>query len=287
MLSRSVGRWHIAGGRDGGGRRLRRADDGGRACAIARRGVRYRPARVVGGLSRRRAGLRPATIDELPVIGASAVMPNLMYATGHYRNGVLLAPLTAQLVADAMLDNRIDRMLVSPARLATVGTGKVSTVMIARWPRNPNLTRSLPGSRPGRAIADLRRARRPGWRTRSGGTGDPLESSARGGDAPADGWLQWREHARARCAADRPSHHRRQRVRQPDRRAERDRAAEGVARRGRSRTGAARRDPRRRIRELGGTDYDGRSCRPDRSIADRRDEVRNGRRQRIKLHGWT
>ena len=31
-------------------------------------------------------------------------MPNLMYATGHYRNGVLLAPLTAQLVADAMLD---------------------------------------------------------------------------------------------------------------------------------------------------------------------------------------
>ena len=45
-------------------------------------------------------------------------MPNLMYATGHYRNGVLLAPLTAQLVADAMLDNRIDPMLapVSPAR---------------------------------------------------------------------------------------------------------------------------------------------------------------------------
>jgi len=65
-----------------------------------------------------RVGLRPATTDDLPVIGASAVMPNLMYATGHYRNGVLLAPLTAQLVADAMLDNRIDPLLaaVSPAR---------------------------------------------------------------------------------------------------------------------------------------------------------------------------
>jgi glycine oxidase len=65
-----------------------------------------------------RAGLRPATADDLPVIGASAVMPNLMYATGHYRNGVLLAPLTAQLVADAMLDNRIDPQLalVSPSR---------------------------------------------------------------------------------------------------------------------------------------------------------------------------
>jgi glycine oxidase len=65
-----------------------------------------------------RVGLRPATPDGLPVIGASHVNPRVMYATGHYRNGVLLAPLTAQLVADAMLDNRIDPLLetVSPAR---------------------------------------------------------------------------------------------------------------------------------------------------------------------------
>jgi glycine oxidase len=65
-----------------------------------------------------RVGLRPATADDLPVIGPSAVMPDLMYATGHYRNGVLLAPLTAQLVADAMLENRLDPILalVSPSR---------------------------------------------------------------------------------------------------------------------------------------------------------------------------
>jgi glycine/D-amino acid oxidase-like deaminating enzyme len=65
-----------------------------------------------------RVGLRPATADGLPVIGSSSVHPNLMYATGHYRNGVLLAPLTAQLVADAMLDNRVDPLLagVSPSR---------------------------------------------------------------------------------------------------------------------------------------------------------------------------
>jgi glycine/D-amino acid oxidase-like deaminating enzyme len=52
------------------------------------------------------------------VIGASAVLPNLMYATGHFRNGILLAPLTAALVADAMLDGRVDPMLarVSPSR---------------------------------------------------------------------------------------------------------------------------------------------------------------------------
>ena len=65
-----------------------------------------------------RVGLRPATQDDLPIIGASARLPKLMYATGHYRNGVLLAPLTAQLVADAMLDNRIDPALaaLSPRR---------------------------------------------------------------------------------------------------------------------------------------------------------------------------
>ena len=65
-----------------------------------------------------RAGLRPASADQLPIIGASRVLPNLMYATGHYRNGVLLAPLAAQLVADAMLDGRNDPALraTSPQR---------------------------------------------------------------------------------------------------------------------------------------------------------------------------
>jgi glycine/D-amino acid oxidase-like deaminating enzyme len=44
----------------------------------------------------------------MPIIGWSRVVPNLMYATGHFRNGVLLAPLTAQLVADAVVDGRVD-----------------------------------------------------------------------------------------------------------------------------------------------------------------------------------
>jgi glycine oxidase len=48
-----------------------------------------------------RAGLRPASDDGLPIIRRAAdAVPQLIYATGHYRNGVLLAPLTAQLVAD-------------------------------------------------------------------------------------------------------------------------------------------------------------------------------------------
>lgn len=69
-----------------------------------------------------RVGLRPATPDHLPVIGPSSVLPEVMYATGHYRNGVLLAPLTAKLVADALLDQRIDPMmeLTSPRRFGEI-----------------------------------------------------------------------------------------------------------------------------------------------------------------------
>ena len=53
-----------------------------------------------------RAGLRPKTADELPAIGRSSTMPHVFYAAGHYRNGVLLAPLTAALVADLVLEGR-------------------------------------------------------------------------------------------------------------------------------------------------------------------------------------
>ena len=53
-----------------------------------------------------RAGLRPATSDQLPIVGPSSKMRGVYYATGHYRNGVLLAPLTASLLADLMLDGR-------------------------------------------------------------------------------------------------------------------------------------------------------------------------------------
>ena len=65
-----------------------------------------------------RVGLRPATTDTVPVIGPSPEMPGLFYATGHYRNGILLAPLTAVMLADGILEGRWHRLLdaTSPAR---------------------------------------------------------------------------------------------------------------------------------------------------------------------------
>ena len=54
-------------------------------------------ARVTGSWS----GLRPGTPDDLPVLGESPIR-GLFLATGHFRNGILLAPLTALLLADAV-----------------------------------------------------------------------------------------------------------------------------------------------------------------------------------------
>jgi glycine oxidase len=43
-------------------------------------------------------GLRPATPDNAPIIGPDAQVPRIIWATGHYRHGILLAPVTADLV---------------------------------------------------------------------------------------------------------------------------------------------------------------------------------------------
>jgi glycine oxidase len=46
------------------------------------------------------SGLRPATPDRLPVIGRAPNLAGLVVACGHYRNGILLAPVTGKIVAD-------------------------------------------------------------------------------------------------------------------------------------------------------------------------------------------
>ncbi|MDJ0576544.1 MAG: glycine oxidase ThiO [Xenococcaceae cyanobacterium MO_234.B1] len=55
-------------------------------------------------------GFRPGTPDELPILGASPC-DNLYLATGHYRNGILLAPVTAALLANLILEAKSDPLL--------------------------------------------------------------------------------------------------------------------------------------------------------------------------------
>jgi glycine oxidase len=58
------------------------------------------PALVLSAEAIASAGLRPVTPDMLPMIGPDPVRPSLIYACGHSRNGVLMAPLTGDIIAD-------------------------------------------------------------------------------------------------------------------------------------------------------------------------------------------
>src|SRR5262245_5743615 len=69
------------------------------------------PDAKTASLSEVRVGLRPASADGLPIIGPLATSPQVVVATGHYRNGVLLAPITAAIVRDYLFDHAADRAL--------------------------------------------------------------------------------------------------------------------------------------------------------------------------------
>jgi glycine oxidase len=60
------------------------------------------PALGQAAVERIWAALRPATPDGQPVIGPAPGLPNLIVATGHNRTGILLAPVTAELVAERL-----------------------------------------------------------------------------------------------------------------------------------------------------------------------------------------
>lgn len=57
-------------------------------------------------------GFRPATPDELPILGTSHCK-NLTFAVGHYRNGILLTPITAALIADLIWSQKSDPLLAN------------------------------------------------------------------------------------------------------------------------------------------------------------------------------
>lgn len=64
----------------------------------------YIPGLASAPIAQSWAGLRPGTPDDLPIIGPTD-MPRVFVATGHFRNGILLAPITAQIMAD-LVQNR-------------------------------------------------------------------------------------------------------------------------------------------------------------------------------------
>lgn len=64
--------------------------------------TRALPALAEAPLIETWSGLRPGTADDLPILGEDPNAPGVFYATGHYRNGILLAPITADVLAAAV-----------------------------------------------------------------------------------------------------------------------------------------------------------------------------------------
>lgn len=64
------------------------------------------PAVAVAEFCGVEVGLRPWSADGLPLLGAVPTRPGLVVATGHGRNGILLAPITAQLLTTLIADGR-------------------------------------------------------------------------------------------------------------------------------------------------------------------------------------
>ncbi len=80
--------------------------DEGQLKDLLRRAEKILPG--LSGLNRIRAwaGIRPGIKDHAPILDQSSELENLYYAAGHYRNGVLLAPKSAEIMGDLILEEK-------------------------------------------------------------------------------------------------------------------------------------------------------------------------------------
>ncbi len=83
---------------------------------LLRVAARVAPALADAPLEGFQVGLRPATDDGLPIIGRDADVDGLVFATGHFRNGILLAPETAERVVGAALRQEPAQAAFDPGR---------------------------------------------------------------------------------------------------------------------------------------------------------------------------
>jgi glycine oxidase len=84
--------------------------------------VRYVPELADAPVTTSWTGLRPGSPDDLPIMGGTEI-PGVFVASGHFRNGILLAPLTAQIMANLAMGQPagMDISAFSPARFAVKG----------------------------------------------------------------------------------------------------------------------------------------------------------------------
>ncbi len=75
---------------------------------LRERAVQLFPALAEAPVLDQWSGLRPRTADQLPLLGAHPSNPKHIFATGHFRNGILLAPATAHLLTQLLLNDTPD-----------------------------------------------------------------------------------------------------------------------------------------------------------------------------------
>ncbi len=80
---------------------------------VKQNGIELAPGLANIKISEKWAGLRPAAGDGLPILGAISEAPNLIVATAHFRNGILLAPITGEIIADLIVDGKSSAYLKS------------------------------------------------------------------------------------------------------------------------------------------------------------------------------
>lgn len=85
--------------------------------ALVEQACQLAPALLQARVVETWSGLRPWMRDELPVLGRTS-SPNVIVASGHYRNGILLAPITGRVIADLIVNGSsdVDLMPFSPER---------------------------------------------------------------------------------------------------------------------------------------------------------------------------
>jgi glycine oxidase len=92
---------------------------------VTERVLRLVPALAQASLLSHAVNFRPASPDGLPLVGPAGP-EGLWLATGHHRNGILLAPITAALITAALVGDAppfLDAEALDPRRFAQARTG--------------------------------------------------------------------------------------------------------------------------------------------------------------------
>lgn len=114
---------------------------------LLNRAIRLYPPLKEWKIERFWYGYRPGTPDELPILG-QGFADNLTLAIGHYRNGILLAPGTASLIANQILQNKTDSLLNNFTCDRFLNLNKTMNMTTFATPSNPVMTTTLTDPKP-------------------------------------------------------------------------------------------------------------------------------------------